>query len=318
MASMEEYNPVSMSNKKRHRTTKTISTVKKLKTNEPIAVNTNPIAMSTGSSNADFFNTLPPDLQQEAIKNYLKGRSSVTMTPKVVVSDDEENVEVNKDPEDQFDADPDEVELDPDDEVNNNVADAFNSYMEGITADSGMDVAAETQDDIRNVMAAETTVEESSDSESDDEEELESLFEKRKNSFPSAKDVRNAEINPVSTLPKDVVYFVLSAKKSTISYEEEGGQWVDGESAILKVVPTTAKSVDERLNVRLTGIAYKIFTESRYERCHTTDDYYLIYRGKKESSLGRKYNNVKVLHREIGTKHFKVDGQVFGQRQNSL
>ena len=144
-----------------------------------------------------------------------------------------------------------------------------------------------------------------------DEDEFEDIFEQSKLHFPTAQEIKSAKIFPVSTLIEDHVYFVLHGKKSKIAYENEDGKLERGESIILKVVDTKAKSHLERTNIRLTGIPYENFVnDSRWDTYSHSDEYFIIYEGLKESKVnpGHFYNRISVLHRQRGTKQFRVDG----------
>ena len=74
---------------------------------------------------------------------------------------------------------------------------------------------------------------------------------------------------------------------------------------------TTANDTSTRKNVRLTGVAYeKLIFENNWDKYNASDEYYLVYEGKKGSTLheGYKYHNVNILHRKIGHKHFCIHG----------
>ena len=144
-----------------------------------------------------------------------------------------------------------------------------------------------------------------------DEDELEDIFEQSKLHFPTEQEIKNAKIYPVSTLIEDHVYFVLHGKKSKVAYENDDGNVERGDSIILKVVDTKAKSHLERVNIRLTGIPYEMFVDdSRWDTYSHSDEYFIIYEGLKESKInaGHFYHRISVLHRQRGTKQFRVDG----------
>lgn len=142
-----------------------------------------------------------------------------------------------------------------------------------------------------------------------DEEDFARIFEEEKAEFPSDKEVKLTEIYPISYLTKDVVYFILKGQLSKASFVNEDGKVENDESIVINVIATSAESVDERIKVRLTGIPYKkLVSESQYFKFKDTDNYFLLYKGKKESSAtGYMYNQIKVLHRQKGEKQFRVD-----------
>ena len=146
------------------------------------------------------------------------------------------------------------------------------------------------------------------------------IFEATRASFPTEKEVKHAEVLSVSALELNKTYFVLSAKKSAGTYYDDEGGAHKGDSLIIKCVHIESNNVDERLTVRLSGVPYKILMEdSQYETYCESDEYYIKYVGTKESKKnGHDYNSIKVLHREKGKKHWRIDGQSLKYRQELM
>ena len=155
---------------------------------------------------------------------------------------------------------------------------------------------------------------------SSDEEDLGKTFDAARAFFPTEKEVKHAEILSVSALELNKTYFILSGKKSQGTYYDEDGNAHKGDNLIIKCVHIESNNVDERLTVRLSGVPYKILMEdSQYETYCESDEYYIKYVGTRDSKKnGHEYNCIKVLHREKGKKHWRIDGQSLKFRQELM
>ena len=109
-------------------------------------------------------------------------------------------------------------------------------------------------------------------------------------------------------------------KKSEVTYNHDEGHADKGDNLIIKCVHIESKSVDKRLMVRLSGVPFKILMEdSKYETYCEPDEYYIKCVGTKESKKqGHDYNCIKVLHREKGKKHWRIDSQSLKFRQELM
>lgn len=161
--------------------------------------------------------------------------------------------------------------------------------------------------------------ESSDESSDDDEEELTKIYNAARATFPTEKEIKNAEISPVTSLELNKTYFILNGKKSAGTYYDDEGNIQKGNSLIIKCVQIESEDVSERMTVRLSGVTYKILMEdSQYEKYCESDEYYIKYVGTRESKMGRDYNVIKVLHREKGKKQWRIDGQPLHYRQELL
>ena len=167
-----------------------------------------------------------------------------------------------------------------------------------------------THDDPEQSMMDDEFDAESHDAESDstDDEEMENIFQAAKTYFPTKKEIRQARVQGVACLKKDIVYFILSGVKSYQTFEDDDGNTITGDSLVVRVTNINEPNVKNRVTVRLSGVPYKqLVDEAEYERFHNEHHYFLIYEGKKTSKKGHEYNSVQVLHRKIGDKHWWIN-----------